>query len=180
MPPFAFNRMISRHFDLFTLCYSETAEAEGLLNLPTEPEILDNLSALATAILDPIVERLNLPVTVTSGYRGPALNQRIGGRSDSQHLSGEAADFLIGGVGCDVICGWITDNLPFDELILEKFDPAKSEFGWVHCSHSRAHNRGIISSFDGETYHDGLKFVGVRDDRLSSKVLERPIWRRLG
>ena len=47
-------------------------------------------------------------------------------------------------------------NLPFDELILEKFDPASENWGWVHVSYAGAQNRGKISTFDGRAYHDGL------------------------
>lgn len=167
-------RKLSAHLDLATLCFSETAEAQGIDNIPQDPEIIANLSALAEAILEPILGPMNLPISVTSGYRCPELNALVGGRPDSQHLTGEAADFLVGGVMCDMIAGWIAENLPFDELILEKFDPGKGEYGWIHCSYSRRLNRRIVSSFDGETYHPGLRFVGVRDDRLSPRIALRP------
>ena len=53
------NPMLSKHFDLFTLCASETAEAQGWHNLP-EAEVIENLRALCTHILDPLVDQLTL------------------------------------------------------------------------------------------------------------------------
>lgn len=35
------------------------------------------------------------PVTITSGFRTPAWNEAVGGKEDSQHIHGTAADFLI-------------------------------------------------------------------------------------
>ena len=36
---------------------------------------------------------------------------------------------------------WIRDNLSFDQLILEFYDPANPRKGWVHCSYSLSKNR---------------------------------------
>ena len=39
----------------------------------------------------------NLPLSITSGYRSPAHNTKIGGAKNSQHMYGRAADFSIAG-----------------------------------------------------------------------------------
>ncbi|MEM9726537.1 MAG: D-Ala-D-Ala carboxypeptidase family metallohydrolase [Pseudomonadota bacterium] len=170
----AVNPQLTAHMDLATLCYSETAERLGIPNLPHNPSVIDNLRAVAEHVIEPIMGELNLAVTVTSGYRSPALNAAIGGAAASQHLTGQAVDLIVGGVTHDLICDWISRTLDFDELILEKFDPAKAEFGWVHCSYAAGANRRKVRTFDGRDYHDGLVFVGVRDDCLSPKIRSRP------
>ena len=38
------------------------------------------------------------PVIITSGYRNPAYNQKVGGSPTSRHLRGEAADIQIPGL----------------------------------------------------------------------------------
>lgn len=154
------NPMLSEHFDLFTLCASETAERMGWHNLPADPQILDNLRALCTQILDPLVAHFDLPVNVTSGYRAPPLNAAIGGLPESQHLTGQAADLMLGGLPADVLAAHIAANLPFDELILEKFHPASNNWGWVHVSYA-PNPRGKISTFDGQIYHTGLRLLPV-------------------
>lgn len=40
----------------------------------------------------------NVPVTITSAYRTAAYNKKVGGRSNSQHLKGTAADIIVSGV----------------------------------------------------------------------------------
>lgn len=39
------------------------------------------------------------PVIITSGYRNPAYNLKVGGSPTSRHLRGEAADIQIPGLG---------------------------------------------------------------------------------
>lgn len=44
------------------------------------------------------VELGGRPVTITSGYRCPIHNKKVGGKSHSQHLNGQAADVIVRGV----------------------------------------------------------------------------------
>ncbi len=155
------NPMLSKHFDLFTLCASETAERMGWYNLPHDPRVIENLRALALNILDPLVAHFDLPVNVTSGYRNRVLNAEIGGLEQSQHIAGQAADLMVGGLTAGYLARWIAANLRFDELILEKFDPASENWGWVHVSYA-PELRGKISTFDGQSYVEGLHDLPVR------------------
>ena len=47
---------------------------------------------LITKVLDPIRERWQSPIYITSGYRCPALNRKVGGVENSYHTRGMAAD----------------------------------------------------------------------------------------
>lgn len=54
-----------------------------------------NLFKLCAIHLQNIRNHVQKPITITSGYRTPALNTAIKGAKLSQHLFGEAADFVI-------------------------------------------------------------------------------------
>lgn len=156
-----FNPMLSDNFDLFTMCQSDTAGENGIQNIPGDPEVIANLSALCRNVLEPALAHFDLPLCITSGYRCPRLNRAVGGLDTSQHLSGEAADIMMAGLRNDELARWIIDNTAFDEVILEKFDPACGEYGWVHVSYSRQGNRGRVFTFDGHAYHAGFHYLDL-------------------
>lgn len=155
------NPMLSADLDLFTLCQSDTAAELGIYNLPHDPAIIGRLTRLCQQVLQPAITHFDLPLFVTSGYRCPRLNTQIGGLPNSQHLTGEAADIMMGGIGNDVLARWIIDNTQFDEVILEKFDPRCGEYGWVHVSCCESGNRKKVSTFDGDTFHDGFHYFDL-------------------
>lgn len=65
---------------------------------PVPPnDILGNLYCLANR-LQVIRDLLGKPITINSGYRTAAHNASVGGKSDSQHLLGKAADIVIPGM----------------------------------------------------------------------------------
>lgn len=64
--------------------------------LPVPPEYHDNVQRLAEQLqaLRDVVG----PITITSGWRSRAKNTKIGGATNSQHLTAKAADFTVPGV----------------------------------------------------------------------------------
>lgn len=48
-------------------------------------------------VLEGIRSWAGIPMTITSGFRCPAHNAAVGGKPDSAHLRGEAADFFVSG-----------------------------------------------------------------------------------
>lgn len=108
---------------------SETAYRHGIDN--TAPESARrNIAALVDKVLDPLREAWGKPITVTSGYRCPELNRRVGGSRTSHHMRGMAADISTGNkVENRRLFQLIMDlKLPFTQLIDEK------NFSWVHVS----------------------------------------------
>lgn len=61
------------------------------------PWILENITRLAHR-LQVVRDLFGKPVLVNSGYRTRAHNARVGGASQSLHLSGMAADIVVTGV----------------------------------------------------------------------------------
>jgi uncharacterized protein YcbK (DUF882 family) len=49
-------------------------------------------------VLQAIRDHFGAPVTINSGFRSPEHNRAIGGSPNSQHLLGNAADFVVRGV----------------------------------------------------------------------------------
>ena len=55
------------------------------------PNVLENLKVLAKN-LQIIRDSINSPIHINSAYRSPEHNARIGGKPNSQHILGKAAD----------------------------------------------------------------------------------------
>ena len=92
------NEKLSPNFTLGELVYSETAERRTDLKAKQEnpPQtVMDSLRYLATKTLQPIRDKFNFPIHITSGYRSEELNTLIGGVNTSQHVKGEAADCIV-------------------------------------------------------------------------------------
>ena len=125
---------ISKNFTLEELTASATATAKGIRNNPGQTDII-NLCALVHKVLQPLRDAMGHPIKIGSGFRSLALNQAVGGVSNSQHMRGEAADLCIDG---DIQKGkrwfeWIKTHCEFDQLIWER-NPKTGNY-WVHVSY---------------------------------------------
>jgi uncharacterized protein YcbK (DUF882 family) len=58
---------------------------------PTPADVRANLQILAEN-LQVLRDEIGMPISINSGYRSPAHNQRVGGAANSTHLRGLAAD----------------------------------------------------------------------------------------
>ena len=130
---------LSQNFSLRELTKSQTAERKGISNEPSE-EHIENLKLLCTKILQPIRDEFGI-VSVSSGYRSPALCEALGSKSTSQHARGQAADFECYGIANNKLFEWAIDNVEFDQAILE-FYTGDPDSGWLHMSYNEDNNRG--------------------------------------
>lgn len=125
---------LTPHFTLKELTESPTAKAKGIDNTPTA-EHLANMKYVCEKILEPVRAYFGKPVQVNSSYRSPALNRAIGGSLTSQHVNGQAVDFEVPGISNKTVADWVSENLEFDQIILEFYNPAEGpNSGWVHAS----------------------------------------------
>jgi Uncharacterized protein conserved in bacteria len=120
-----------KYFTIDELCSSPTATAEKINNTPTSV-VKSNLVGLVNNVLDPLREAYGKPIHVNSGYRCPALNKAVGGVSNSEHLTGNAADISIGGPKENKMLFYLIQklNLPFRQLLWEHGGT------WVHVSYN--------------------------------------------
>jgi hypothetical protein len=104
----------------------------------TGDEIICNLQALATDLLDPIMDRYNggNRIPLNAAFRLPGRK-----RQEGQHGLGMAADLQqFPGFSHQMafdISTWIVANLPFDQLLIEKIGVNP----WIHLSYNRNGNR---------------------------------------
>jgi uncharacterized protein YcbK (DUF882 family) len=65
-------------------------------NFPLTETILRNIQELAKN-LQVLRDEVKKPIKITSGYRNAEFNNKIGGASQSRHITGQAADLKIEG-----------------------------------------------------------------------------------
>ncbi len=131
------NSRISTYFTQDELTASDYAARYGMNNEPDQ-RALESLRYTALH-LDRVRSLLGAPVLVSSGYRSPRVNEAVGGSKRSQHILGQAVDFIAPAFGSPraVALCVAESHIPFDQLILE--------YGrWVHISFTQHNPRGDV------------------------------------
>jgi zinc D-Ala-D-Ala carboxypeptidase len=141
---------LSRNFYLSELVVSQSATRLGIHNEPNAIQV-QNLKILCQKVLQPVRDIFQKPVVISSGYRSPLLNSKIGGNKSSQHCLGRAADFTIPGLLNKDVATWIRKNLDYDQLILEYYDSRNPQVGWIHCSYGTVQRKQALT-FNGGPY----------------------------
>ncbi len=123
---------LTEHFDLSELVASTKAKQLNIENTPPA-DIIPRLTIVAE-MLERIRAALNVPITVTSGYRCAALNVAVGSRSTSDHPKGYAADFVAPAFGTPTeiarLLAPLVRVLGIGQIILEGVGGKQ----WVHVS----------------------------------------------
>ena len=148
------NDKLSTNFFYSELIRSETAESKGLDNSPP-PHVYT--VAIQTALrMEDVRKILGTPITINSWYRSPEVNAAVGGAKTSQHLLGEAVDFVSPRFGtpqeiCTKLAAY-ANHLNFDQLIFEH--------SWVHISFTiaskRVPRRQVLTLLRGGKYAKGI------------------------
>ncbi len=149
---------LSKNFTLSEFTKSQTATRRGIDNTP-EGEHMEAAKELFENVVQSVRDQFGVTV-INSGYRGPELNEAVGGSSNSQHCKGQAVDIECPGTANYELASWIEQNLDFDQLILEFYTPGIPDSGWVHVSYKTEGNRKSVltaAKVDGKTeYSVGL------------------------
>lgn len=144
---------LTPHFTLEEFTYSATAKKYNILNEPTEPQI-ENIKALCENVLEPLRSYYeDKPIKISSGFRSPALCEKIKSVRTSQHTQGEAVDFSIPAFDNKNVASHIKNNFIFDQLILEYYNENDPQSGWIHVSYKKdGSNRREALIKDNEGY----------------------------
>lgn len=131
---------IAKHFRLYELTVSETADRQRIDNRIPDDRVLRSAVHLARTVLDPIREAFG-SFTPNSVFRSQALERSLKGKpyswiSTSQHTEGRACDVEIVAKPTLELAQWASTTLAdFDQIICECYDPRKGpNSGWVHVS----------------------------------------------
>lgn len=141
---------MSAHFTLAEMTVSARAQREGIDNTPP-PDIVARLKVVA-AQMERVRERLGgRAITITSGYRSPALNAATPGSAKaSAHTLGWAVDFQCAAFGTPLE---IAEHLARSAI---SFDQLIHEHGvWVHLSFD-PRRRGQLLTIDKLGTREGL------------------------
>ena len=69
------------------------------------------------------------PLTITSGYRDPAYNQKVGGTPRSMHILGKAADIKVGGHSPEEVYDFLDGHEIREQIALGIYN------SFVHVDH---------------------------------------------
>jgi hypothetical protein len=132
-----------RNFSLNEFTSSSTAREREISN--SLPDVLESAALGTLEMMQRIRDHLSavkgrdVPVTITSGYRSPALNRAVGGVPTSDHVAACAVDFRAPAFGTPIqvareLAKYV-DELKIGQLINEH--PEKGASGWIHVSTRR-------------------------------------------
>jgi hypothetical protein len=100
--------------------------------LGIDNSVPDSLMSNALRIcesLESVRALFDKPIMITSFYRCPELNKKVGGSKTSAHMDCRACDFTVKGVDVvDVFSNIKSSNIIFDQLILESSKTST----WIH------------------------------------------------
>lgn len=128
------DRQLSKNFTLREMCASMTAEIYKIDNTPNEKQV-QNLQRLCADVLQQARDDYGKPMHVNSGFRSEKLNAKVGGKKNSYHLKGMAADIH---VECEKdgfhLAALLLRSKYTDLVLLEK---RKHKY-WIHVQWSMA------------------------------------------
>lgn len=126
---------LSKNFTLEEMTKSATGQKFNIDNTP-DAECLSNLKKLCDTVLQPIRDEWKQPIIVTSGYRCPLLNKKVGGAKNSDHIYAAAADI-------HTVSDTYTENKKLWNLIIKLKNEGKIKcrqiideynLNWLHLS----------------------------------------------
>ena len=130
---------VSANFKFYELTRSNTATRHGIDNSFPNEETLQAGVYVCRHILQRVRDAFG-PYSPNRVFRSQALERALKKKpsdwvSRSQHTRGQACDIEVPSATNRALAEWVIDNLAFDQIILECYNPALGpNSGWVHVS----------------------------------------------
>lgn len=133
--------------------FTKTGRAEFQdMNREQAKDYIVNMGLVA-AQLESLRSFTMQPILVKSGFRCPELNKAVGGSPTSQHMTGDAVDFVPKDfediTGLNFIFDWCQRHLNYGQLILE--NPPNSK-PWIHIGMPRPGRKPTVYVFENGAY----------------------------
>lgn len=135
---------ITKNFSYAEFEQSAYAHTHGIINIIHTSAVRDAVKELTVTILQPLRDAWGKPLTISSGYRCPELNDAVGGSKTSAHLTGYAADIQVDSESDQDLFNvfavqfLLNKRIPFDQCIMEKSGTTK----WLHIGmYNNAHEQ---------------------------------------
>lgn len=137
------------HFSLAELTTTNT----GIDNTPNEQEV-QRLQMLALFMEKVRAALGSHPITVDSAFRSEAVNEAVGGVSNSAHRLGFACDFVCPAFGSPYeVCQALVKARDEGKIV---FDQLIQEGTWTHISRDPQARGQLLTKVDGG-YVDGIQ-----------------------
>ena len=143
---------LSEHFSFEELTVTSHASLQKSNRLSAEP-FKKNLTYTAGA-LEEIRAVLNVPMTITSGFRIPSLNSAVGGSKTSKHTQGLCADFQPIGITVKEAFDLITANKDKLHSVRKAIIEGVQGKNWIHVQSKVLANEPtqFFSTNDGKNF----------------------------
>lgn len=138
---------LSENFSLEEFVLSNAGLRVGIDNTPPS-EVIETLKVTASK-LEIVRAVLKAPIFITSGYRCLELNRLIGGAHNSQHMLGEAVDF-VSSFGNPF---QVAKQLELNSHVVRPDQVILSYNRWIHISFSNFPRMEILTKKDTGILH---------------------------
>ena len=135
------NLHLSKDFRLVEFTRSSTADRLEIDNTPPQ-YVIDNLVWLCYYILQPARTTIKRIIHINSGYRCEKLNKAVGGRPNSLHLQGRAADIHVKNIEDAKELAPIFARQEFCDLVI--IEHIADKF-WLHVQMDKIKPRHLIT-----------------------------------